>query len=388
MTLKDIASYLGRDIEGDPQHIVTGFNDLDHSVEGDISFLVGASYLDRAAACKAGALLIPASLSDAQKSKLSAANLIVSSNPYADYARMVKGFFDRPPDPVSSYPVLPAGKDGPPDTGPSPAAWVHPSATIHPDAQIFPGAVIGPRVVIGQDARIYPNVSILDDSSVGAGSIIYPGATIRERVVIGERVIIQPGAVIGSDGFGFAKDGGSSIKIPQIGGVVIGDDVEIGAGVTIDRGAIQNTVIGSGTKIDNLVHIAHNCCIGRNCIIVAQVGISGSVTVGDNCTFAGQTGTVGHVTVGAGTTVAARGVVTADLPPGSMVSGFPAKPHSEEKRIMAAMRRLPEVVRFVQKLMRGSQAAGSTAVDVPGKESMATEGVTEKPGDSTEGGVQ
>lgn len=362
LILKEIASYLGREVEGDLLHPVTGFNDLEHAVEGDISFLVGANYLDRAAACKASALLIPSNLTKLQMAMVTGRSLILSANPYVDYARMVARFFDRPPDPASAY-LQSAGIGNKtlssigciPETTVFQGAFIHQTASIHPEAQIYPGAVIGPRAVIGPGTRIYPNVTILDDSAVGADSILYPGVCVRERVRLGDRVVVQPGAVIGSDGFGFAWDTGAGVKIPQIGGVIIGDDVEIGAGVTIDRGAIQDTVIGSGTKIDNLVHIAHNCRIGRNCIIVAQVGISGSVTVGDNCTFAGQTGTVGHVTIGAGTTVAARGVVTADLPPGSTVSGFPAKPHFEEKRIMAAMRKLPEVVRFVQKLMRGNR---------------------------------
>jgi UDP-3-O-[3-hydroxymyristoyl] glucosamine N-acyltransferase len=191
----------------------------------------------------------------------------------------------------------------------------------------------------------------MDGSVIGKDCIIYPNVTLREKVILGNSVIIQSGSVIGGDGFGFAPEGRGYIKIPQIGGVVIGDDVEIGCNVTIDRGAIRNTIIGRGTKIDNLVHIAHNCEIGQDCIIVAMAGVSGSVKIGDHCTLAGQTGVVGHVNIGADTIVAARGVVTSDIAGNIMVSGFPARPHQREKRIKASLNRLPEIVRYVQKLM-------------------------------------
>jgi UDP-3-O-[3-hydroxymyristoyl] glucosamine N-acyltransferase len=168
--------------------------------------------------------------------------------------------------------------------------------------------------------------------------------------VIGNDCIIHPNTVIGSDGFGFTPYNGEQLKVPQVGNVILGNRVEIGACVTIDRATMGSTRIGDGTKIDNMVHVAHNCIIGKNCTIVAQVGISGSTILEDNVTLAGQVGTVGHVKVGKGAVVAARGVVTADVEPGSMVSGFPLKPHAEERKILAAMRKLPDLLKKVRQL--------------------------------------
>lgn len=325
-----------------------------------VTFAVDSRALERALASDARVILGPADeIEKLPPGCLEQRCLILSPNPYADYGRMVAAFFHVQPDLPATYPSVPSEVS----SSFSGTPFIHPSADVHESADIYPGAFIGPRVRVGAGARIYPGVTILDDAVIGDGCTVYPNVTVRESCIIGDRVIIQPGAVIGGDGFGFARDGDQGIKIPQIGRVVIGHDVEIGANVTIDRGALDDTVIGEGTKIDNLVHIAHNCVIGRGCIIVAQVGISGSVTVGDGCTFAGQTGVVGHVSIGSGTTVAARGVVTSDLPARSFVSGFPAKPHAEEKRIMAALRRLPEMVRFFRKMARSGDDQSNSAVD-------------------------
>lgn len=233
---------------------------------------------------------------------------------------------------------------------------VHPTAFVHEDARIDPAAMIGPLAVveagavIGARARIDAQVFIGRDAQVGAGSHLYPQVVLREGCRIGEQSIIHSGAVIGSDGFGFHSTARGHEKIPQVGIVEIGNHVEIGANVTIDRATMGRTTVGDGTKIDNLVHLAHNVSIGRNCIIVAQVGISGSTVLEDQVTLAGQVGTVGHVTVGRGTTVAARGVVTEDVPPNQLVSGFPLKPHAEERRIMMGLRKLPELIKSVRRL--------------------------------------
>lgn len=235
-------------------------------------------------------------------------------------------------------------------SGKATCTGIHPTAFVHENAEVSPSASVGPLSVISENAEIADNARIDaqcfvgENSVIGENTLLHPGVRLLENCRIGKNCIIHAGTVIGSDGFGFFSNAEGHHKIPQIGSVIIEDDVEIGANVTIDRATLDTTYIGSGTKIDNLVHIAHNVSIGRNCIIVAQVGISGTTTIEDNVTLAGQSGTVGHVTIGKGSTVAARGVVTQDIKPGSTVSGFPIKPHSEEKRIMTALRKLPELI--------------------------------------------
>jgi UDP-3-O-[3-hydroxymyristoyl] glucosamine N-acyltransferase len=231
-----------------------------------------------------------------------------------------------------------------------PTAFVDEDATVDPTAMVGPLAVVEAGAVIGPRARIDAQVFVGRGARVGAGAHLYPQVVLREGCRVGDDSIIHSGAVIGSDGFGFHTTAAGHAKIPQVGVVEIGARVEIGANVTIDRAAMGCTRVGDGTKIDNLVHLAHNVQVGKDCLIVAQVGLSGSTILEDRVTLAGQVGTVGHVRVGRGTTVAARGVVTEDVPPGQVVSGFPLKPHAEEKRIMLAQRRLPELVRTVHRL--------------------------------------
>lgn len=354
-TGSEIAARLNREFLGNGEKTVERILPIDRADKDSVTFAVDARALEKAINCPAAVVLGPEKELGSlfRQSPPQDRCLILSPNPYADYGRMVSAFFHVQPALPSSYPSENSSKHS--------NAYIHPSAQVHESADIYPGAFIGPGVTVGEGTRIYPGVTILDKAAVGANATVYPNVTIREFCSLGDRVIVQPGAVIGGDGFGFARDGNQGVKIPQIGRVIVQDDVEIGANVTIDRGAIEDTVIGSGTKIDNLVHIAHNCQIGRGCILVAQVGVSGSVNIGDGCTLAGQSGVVGHVSIGAGTTLAARGVVTNDIPPKSFVSGFPAKPHSEEKRIMAALRRLPEMVRLLRQLAPGGKVGAGSA---------------------------
>jgi UDP-3-O-[3-hydroxymyristoyl] glucosamine N-acyltransferase len=233
---------------------------------------------------------------------------------------------------------------------------IHPTAFVHEEAVVHASASIGPMAVVEKGARIEAGVVLEaqvfvgQKARIGEGSRLHPHVTVGDHCEIGKRAIIHSGAVLGSDGFGFYRTREGHEKVPQVGIVELGDDVELGANVTIDRATMGKTCVGNGTKIDNMVHIAHNCQIGRRCIIVAQVGISGSTIIEDDVTLAGQVGTVGHVRIGKGTTVAARGVVTQDVEPNSFVSGFPLKPHSEEKRIMAALRKLPDLIKTVREL--------------------------------------
>jgi UDP-3-O-[3-hydroxymyristoyl] glucosamine N-acyltransferase len=238
---------------------------------------------------------------------------------------------------------------------------VHPQG-IHPTAVIAEGVNLGQNVSIGAYAVVEAGVSIGDhtvvysgcfigsNTKIGAQCLIYPHVSIRENISIGQRVIIHSGAVIGSDGFGFVQVDGKHQKIPQIGTVLIGDDVEIGANVTIDRARFDKTVIGRGTKIDNLVQIAHNVIIGEHCVIVSQTGISGSSELKDRVILAGQVGVAGHLTIGEGSVVAAQSGVSKSIPAGGKFFGYPAKPQSTARRINAIVQRLPHYIETIRNL--------------------------------------
>lgn len=237
-----------------------------------------------------------------------------------------------------------------------PLEGIHATAVIEPGVALGDGVAIGANCYVGKDVTLgdgcvlFPNVYVGDGARIGEGTRIYPGAVVYGGCGIGNRVILHAGAVIGSDGFGYTCRGERYFKLAHAGTVEIGDDVEIGANSTIDRAKTGATVIGSGTKIDNLVHIAHNCKVGKNCVIIALVGIAGSVTIGDNVTFAGQSGVKDHVTIEDGCVVAARAGVVGNLAKGSMVSGFPARDHRLEKRAQAVRLHLPEIVQRLKTL--------------------------------------
>ena len=233
---------------------------------------------------------------------------------------------------------------------------IHPSAIISKDAQIAEGVAIGAYtvieegVIIGKDTIIYGHCYIGHHVKVGSKSLIYPHVSLREYVEIGNNVIINNGTVIGSDGFGYTTISAVHQRIPQIGIVVVEDDVDIGANVTIDRARFDKTVIGRGTKIDNLVHIAHNVITGENCLIVAQVGISGSTVLGKNVTLAGQAGLVGHITIGDNAIVGAQGGVTKSVAANTFVSGYPARPQKEAMKVNACVHNLPKLYEIIKEL--------------------------------------
>jgi len=241
-------------------------------------------------------------------------------------------------------PVLPAGIH--------PSAVVAASARVDPSAHVGPQCVIGERVRIGADAVLVGRNFISDDCVVGEECRLYPNVTLYPRSALGRRVRIHAGSVIGSDGFGYVFDKGEHRKVPQVGQVIIHDDVEIGANVTIDRAALGATVIGRGTKIDNLVQIAHNVTIGEHCILVAQVGIAGSTKIGNYVTIAGQVGVAGHLRIADKVTIAAQSGVMHHIPEGQKWLGSPAGPDRVMKRQYLAMERLPELLRRVQELER------------------------------------
>ena len=214
------------------------------------------------------------------------------------------------------------------------------------------GSRVGERCRIGARAQIHAGVVVGDHCTIGADAILYPNVTLYPRTVLGERVIVHSGAVLGSDGFGFARDGEAHRKIPQVGWVEVEDDVEIGANTTIDRGTFGATRIGRGTKIDNLVQVAHNVQVGEHCLLVAQSGLAGSTRLGRAVTIAGQSGAAGHLSLGDGVKVGAKSAVLEDLPPGAFVIGHPAVDHRQWKRMQAALRRLPELLRRLRERRR------------------------------------
>lgn len=299
---------------------------LDTATACDISFIDNARYLEALAATRAGACLVGPRFEAAVPH---GPVVLVTPHPYPAFVAVARALFPDALRPTSLYGVTGRSKD----------ARVHPSArleagvTVDPFAVIGPDAQIGAGTVIATGAVIGPGVCIGRDCAIGANATVL-------HALIGDRVIVHPGARIGQDGFGYLPGPKGHQKIPQTRRVIIQDEVEIGANATIDRGSSRDTVIGEGTKIDNLVQIGHNTLIGRHCVLVGQVGISGSVTVGDFVMMGGQVGVIDHLTIGSGAVVGARGAVMADVPAGARWAGYPAVPASEWKRGVAVMRRL------------------------------------------------
>lgn len=325
MRLADLVARLGCTLESaDPaadRLDVRRVSGLDEAETGDISFLANPRYAGRVASTRASAVIAGPELAAAP------CPIIRSANPYLTFAAAVRLLNPAPA----------------PTPGVHPLAAIAPSASIAPDASIGPFVAVGPHAVIGARTVVQPHVTIGRDAVIGADCLIHAQVSIREGVLIGDRVVLQDAAVIGSDGFGFAKHAdGTHEKVPQVGRVVIEHDVEIGAHTAVDRPAVGETRIAAGTKIDNLVQVAHGVKIGRRTLLAAQSGIAGSTTVGDDVIFAGQSGAVGHVEIGKGSVITAKSAVTHDLPPGSVVGGFPAMPLGAWKKAVVAFRRLAE----------------------------------------------
>lgn len=342
--VEELALLVGGDIIGGPDGYdieveITGAGSIEGAEEGQVTFAVDARHLQAAlkgrAACvitsPAALASLPSGPSHVPGSKL----LILVKNPRLAFARALEVF---------------APECEPP-------AGIHPTSVIGEGVTIGAGVSIGPFVVVEQGARIgdrvvlYPGVYIGHETEIGDGTRIYANAVIRERVRIGRNVLIHSGAVIGGDGFGFVQDDeGVHHKIPQIGTVIIEDEVEIGANACVDRAMMDATIVKRGTKIDNLVQIAHNCQIGRNVIIAGQAGIAGSAVIEDGAVLGGQVGVVDHVRIGRGALIGGMSGVTGSIPPGRFYSGNPARPHEEDLSIEVARRKLPELVKTVKDL--------------------------------------
>lgn len=326
-------------LRGDPDVVVTGVAPLDRAGPEHLTFLASARYAPLFAECRAGVALVAPELADAPGGP---ATRVVVDKPHDAMLSLL----------ASLYPE------------PDHEAAVHPTAVIGRGARLGEGVAIGPYVVIGDGAAIGARVRLDAHVVVGAGvtigddSRLYAGVTAYPGTSLGERVRVHAGARLGSDGFGYVFRGGRHEKIPHVGRCVVQSDVEIGANTTIDRGSIDDTVIGAGTKIDNLVHVAHNVRIGRLCLIMAQVGIAGSVRVEDGAILAGQVGISGHHTIGAGARLAAQAGVFGDIPAGETWSGYPARPHREALRAQAALFKLPSLLRGLERLLGERGGAG------------------------------
>ncbi len=322
-TLAEIAKLVNGELRGDGNIQITGVADIKLAKPGDITFLANPKYNALAEKTAASAVIV------ARQIEIKGIPSILVDNPTRAFAQVTTLFYGKAEHSLKG---------------------IHPSAVIADNAQIGKNVAIGPYVVIGQRSRIgddsiiYAGSYIGDDVDIGNNCLIYSRVTICNRVKIGQRVIVHAGTVIGAEGFGYLSIGGKQERIPHFGDVIIGDDVEIGVNATIDRAKLDSTVIGRGTKIDNLVHIAHNVVVGENSLIVAQVGVSGSVRIGNNVILAGQVGIADHVSIGDGAVVLSRSGVTKDIRSGETVYGFPAKPQAVAKKVNAHLQRLPKYV--------------------------------------------
>ncbi|MFQ5827986.1 MAG: UDP-3-O-(3-hydroxymyristoyl)glucosamine N-acyltransferase [Candidatus Methylomirabilia bacterium] len=330
MRLGEIAQVLGVVLDGDPDRVVTGVAPLETAGPTHISFLIDRKYASLARNSRAGALLVP------KDSKDLAPPTLRAENPRTALIDLLELFH-----PAAT---APEGIDA--------SAQVAVSAQVHPTATLGAWVSIGSGAVIGEGTWIHPFVYVGDEVEIGADCTVYPHVVIREKVTLGNRVIVHPGVVLGADGFGYVFDGRCHRKIPQVGTVVIEDDVEIGANVTVDRATLGRTLIRRGTKIDNLAQIGHNVEIGEDVILVAQVGISGSCRLGDRVILGGQVGLADHITLAKGVIVGSQSGVGSDLREAGPYLGTPARPAPEAMRVWAATPRLPELLRKVRTLER------------------------------------
>lgn len=331
-TAAEIASHLQGEVVGDGATPLTGFASAEGAKPGDLTFAENEYYFTRAEGGAASAILVPTEFTASKKV------LIRVESPRVAFARVLPLFFPQAPFP----------------SGVHPSAVVSPTATIDPTASVGPLCVIGAGVKIGARSIVESGTQVGDRCELGEDVHLFPRVTLYPAVRIANRVSIHSGTVVGSDGFGYVLEGGRHLKIPQVGTVVIQDDVEIGANVTIDRGALGPTVIGRGTKIDNLVQVGHNVVIGEHSLLVAQVGVAGSTRLGNFVTLGGQVGVAGHLKLGNDVTVAAQSGVMHHIPDGEKWLGSPARPDRQTKRQLIALQQLPELLRRVNDLEKRS----------------------------------
>jgi UDP-3-O-[3-hydroxymyristoyl] glucosamine N-acyltransferase len=332
ITAEAIAALVSGELIGDGKTVVTGVAPLDRADASHLSILSSGKYAHLMATTKAGVVLVDPEFRDAAGAPRAR---IVVKQPLEKLLSLLPRLYPQ---------ELPA-------PGIAATARIGKDATIGQQVSIGEYAIIGAEAKLGDGVAIGPHCVVGDSVSIGDGARLFPGVTIYSGATLGARTVIHSGARIGCDGFGYVFRDGAHQKIPHVGRCIIGDDVEIGANTTIDRGSIDDTVVGSGTKIDNLVQIAHNVRIGEKCLIIAQTGIAGSARVGDGAVLAGQAGIAGHISIGAGARIAAQAGVFGDVPPGESWSGYPARPHRESLRASAALFKLAGMMRRLEKLL-------------------------------------
>ena len=347
--LADLAARIGAEVQGDPERELCGLATLDTAQPDELAFLSNSRYRSQLAASRAGAVILRA----ADRPHW-AGDALVSANPYLAYARAADLLF--------------------PTMRPDPG--IHPTAVLAASARVDSTAVVGPLCVIDDEAEIGPGVWLGPGCLVGRGARLGAGTrlvarvTIMEDCIIGARCILHPGAIVGSDGFGNAADGERWVKVPQLGRVVIGDDVEIGANTTVDRGSLRDTVIGDGVRLDNLIQVGHNVTIGEHTAAAAFVGISGSTTIGRRCTLSGAAGFAGHLSIADDVHVTGMAMVTHSLrEPGAYSSGIPAMPNREWRRNVARFQHLDELARRVKALEAALGAATGDGAAMGGDDS-------------------
>jgi UDP-3-O-[3-hydroxymyristoyl] glucosamine N-acyltransferase len=336
VTVQRLADLVQGEVRGDAARTIVAAHPLGDAGPDDVSFLEGEKQLRLLSDCRAAALVVPTALLD----KLPKISSIV---------------FIAVPDALSAFVILVEFLHGRPLEGPhgiDPLASVHPSAVIGPEVSIMPFACVGAGTVLGARCRVGSGVVLGRDCRIGDDVILHPNAVLYDGTILGARVIVHANAVLGADGFGYRLHQGQHRKVPQLGWVEIGDDVEIGACATVDRGTFQATRVGPGTKIDNLVMIGHNCRIGSHNLLAGQVGIAGSTATGTYVVMAGQVGVADHLNIGDGALLGARAGVAQDVPAGERHLGTPARPEREAKRILLSLARLPDLCRDVRRILR------------------------------------
>jgi len=329
-SLQQLAEHVAGQVSGDCQTEIYGIQPFESAQSGDLTLASERRYRDHLETTQASAVIVSFDVVSTKKALLQVAD------PKIAFARLMGLFYQK------------AFKA----RGISPLAYVSETSRVSRDVSIYPFASVGDETVIQEEVTLHPGVSVGNHCVVGPGCTLYPNVTLYDHVLLGSGVIVHSGAVIGADGFGYVFDGQQQVKIPQTGRAVIGDNVEIGANSCVDRATFGDTVIGNGVKLDNHVHIGHNCQVGENTVFVAQVGISGSVEIGKRCTFAGHAGSVDHVKIGDDVTVMMKTAVTKDIPSRAVVSGQPAMDHQQWMKVEALTRRFPEIYQELKRWIR------------------------------------
>jgi UDP-3-O-[3-hydroxymyristoyl] glucosamine N-acyltransferase len=329
VTIRQLAALIHGQVVGDGDLVITAAQPLADADAGHITFIENDSYTPQLHASRASAAVVPTSW------RGNGLTVIQAADPLAAFVAIVRHLH---------------GGDEAPAHGIDARAHVHVTARVGEQASIFPFASVGEGSVIGARCRLHAGAVVGRNCRLGDDVVLHPNVVLYDGAVLGHRVIIHANAVIGADGFGYRFQDGRHVKVPQLGHVEIGDDVEIGACTTVDRGTFQATRIGEGTKIDNLVQVAHNCHIGRHNLLVSQLGIAGSSSTGDYVVIAGQVGIKDHVHIGDGALIGAKAGVTKDVPPGERMLGAPATPEKEQKRILMTLEKLPDMRRDLRRI--------------------------------------